>query len=158
MADISQGYLFLLKQLLEACNHMLESERTKRQALLKSDEAALSAVLQEQQAGLMQIESLEKQRAALQASDGFGTMTAGEIEKLLPEGENKTQFVALNAQLRRQAQELKELNSFSLDIAREQLALIHQVADAQPSEQESGVYSPGAKARSAAKPLFEEKI
>jgi hypothetical protein len=159
MADVSQAYLEILRQIAEQCGCMLTYETKKRNALLKSDEKALAEVLQEQQAGLMQLESLEKQRAGLQKGLGFGTMTAGEIEKKLPEGENKKQFSALSAELHERAEELKELNQISLDIAKEQLNFIQTITQRAPQNAQSGTYGPGSKAaHAAAKPMFEEKI
>ncbi len=159
MADVSQAYLGILQQIAAQCETMLMCENKKRNALLKSDEKELAEVLQEQQAGLMQLESLEKQRASLQRELGFGTMTAGEIEQKLPEGENKKQFSALSKELHERAEGLKVLNQVSLEIAKEQLHLIQTITEKEPQNAQPGTYGPGNKTtHPAAKPLFEEKI
>jgi len=159
MAEISREYLNLLEEISLLCEAMKDSEKDKRDALLKSDEAALGVVMRDQQAGVMRLESLEKQRAAMQLALGFGTMSAAEMQAQMPEDEKKQQFAALRVRLQNAAEQLKELNRLSIDIAREQLSIIYQVTENTAQAPSSSTYGPGSKPRPAgARPLFEEKV
>lgn len=160
MQNVSETYLCLLRESEAQCRALLEAEQAKRRALLGNDKAALADVMQRQQADMMQLESLERQRVKEQTALGFSAQaTAEEIAAQLPSGAAKEEFARLCIELRESAAKLRELNAYSLELAREELHFMEQMQGGQQAGPETGVYSPGKRSASpSTAPTFEEKI
>ncbi len=148
------AYIEATQGALAQLDEMLGYERAKRQALLGNDEKTLDEMLQNQQACLMKLESVEKKRVRLQKEAGFGAMSADQILESMDPSERKDMLEGLFRRLRESASELKELNKKAADIARSYLYIVGSAANAgEPT------YKPGRpKTDSPVNPTFEEKI
>lgn len=141
------------EKLVFALSEMLAFEQEKRQALLKSDDKQMEAMLQKQQAAVMQLESLEKRRAWLQGELGLpGTLS--DILNGMPEGPEKARLSEAAASLRGTAEELKELNKADIGIAKTFLQMYGgSVQDVAPAGSRNPYQQMGRTG-----PGFEQKI
>ena len=96
-----QTFLTATERCVAQCKAMLSFEQEKRQALLSDDLSRLESMIQAQQAAIMKLESLEKQRMEAQENAGYHNLSADAILELLDDGPDK-------AILARQVGELKQ--------------------------------------------------
>ncbi len=157
MTKEMQIYLEVTRECLEQCMGMLETEKSKRKALLRRDTKELESVISGQQAKIMQLENMERKRLEAQAHAGFGGQTASQMLDAMPEGEEKTQLQQLLAQLRETVQQLKTNNQEALKIAQAELRVYQQVGFVQEKTSNSPTYKPGRSKR-ADWSSFEQKI
>jgi flagellar biosynthesis/type III secretory pathway chaperone len=154
-------FLTATQRCVAQCKTMLEFEQEKRQALLADDMDRLEAMLQSQQAAIMKLESLEKQRLAAQERAGYDHMTAAEILAVLQEGPEKQELAQQTAELRETLAGIRYHNEKALEITRANLQMINTLATGQEQKQQQpGIYRPGqdggAKWQSGSS--FEKKI
>lgn len=158
MNESMLSYREAVKQVKNQLRTMLETEQEKRSALLNHEIDKLEALLQAQQAMVMKLETLEKKRVAAQEAAGFGGKTADELLEILPE-EEKACFVPLLRELTETAQQLRELNAVSLDIADTELRLIGQFDEPAAGGRHGPYQMDGSVNRSVHHgSAFEEKI
>ena len=126
------------------CKAMLEFEQEKRQALLAEDMNRLESMIQSQQAAIMKLESLEKQRVDAQEKAGFGAMTATEILGTMKESPEKTELAIHIGTLRHALEEIRFHNEKSLEIARTNIKMLNAL-NANPADKKERpvVYKPG---------------
>ena len=78
-----------LLQATQACTEqirrMLPMEQEKRKAIIADDPKLMEKMMCEQQAAIMQLENLEKQRIQRQQEAGFGGMSAEQIAAVAEE-------------------------------------------------------------------------
>jgi hypothetical protein len=123
---------------------MLEFEQEKRQALLSDDMDRLEAMIQTQQASIMKLESLEKQRLDAQERAGFGNMPAVEILSKMHDGPEKAELTRHVGDLKQTLEDIRFHNEKSLEIARANLNLISALTSKQEHHKETpGTYRPG---------------
>lgn len=136
---------------------MTEAEADKRQALLKHDLEQLESLLQTQQAMVMQLESLEARRAEAQRAAGYGEMKADEL--LLAVGaEEHALLEPIFRQMKQAAEDYRQLNAVSLDIANTEMRILNG-AIAAAGAPGSGLYQKGGKKDGAAHGVtFTEKV
>ncbi len=151
-----QTYIDAVESCLEQCREMLRLESEKRRVLLTNSGKEIEAVLKNQQAALMKLEVLEKQRMTAQVAQGYDEKaTASQILQMMPDGEEKQQLQQLVDQLRECAAELKKQNQSSLELARLDLQLIESLRGKQQQPvAQSGVYS----RTQASKPMQPNKF
>ncbi len=154
------AYLAATRQCMEQCGAMLELEQGKRQALLGQDGEKLAAMLQNQQAAVMQLESLEKKRLAAQEALGYpAELPAAQLLERLEDSSEKQELAHLCTAWRRQVEELRELNKTALDIAKGNLRLLEQLTGAGAPAAKPTYQKTGSKQNEwAGGSRFEEKI
>lgn len=117
-----RAYVEATEKCAAYCDDMLTCEQEKRRVLLEGDMGALERVLQRLQAALMAFDTLEKKRLNAQEAAGFtAAQTAREILAALPAGPEHDALDAATSRLRTTADELRELNRTSLEIAGKEL-------------------------------------
>lgn len=160
MSNGMKSYLVSLHKTIDQCSLMVDLEQQKRQALLSNNINLLENMLQSQQAEMMKLESLEKQRVSMQEAAGFGEMTGSEILAKLAEGPEKEEFSRAFSELKNTAEELKNFNKQALDIAKESLKMYSRLTPGIETPEKNLVYKAdhrtGAKWGSGS--TFEEKI
>ncbi|WOC31278.1 MULTISPECIES: flagellar export chaperone FlgN [Caproicibacterium] len=108
----------------EACTKqiraMLPMEQEKRQALISDDVPRMEKMMCEQQAAIMELENLDKERARLQGASGFAGMTATEILEQVS-GEQREKFSACLSALRQSADQLRLYNQKATELAKASL-------------------------------------
>ncbi len=152
-----QTYLQVTQECLEQCRGMLETEKSKRKALLKRNTKELEGVISGQQAQIMQLENMERKRLAAQEQAGFGGQTASQMLAAMPEGQEKAQLQELLAALRETVQQLKTRNAEALKMAQAELRVYQQAGFVQEKTSSSPTYKPGQSKR-ADWSSFEQKI
>ncbi len=152
-------YIEVAEKSVACCRDMLSQEQEKRRALLGNDQKRLEAVLKNQQAAVMKLDSLEKRRLAAQEKLGLGGKSAEEVLAALPQGAQKDRLAELFGEMSGSCRELRELNKTALGIARENLRLMEQMTGSIPQGQ-AGLYTRGRQtdARGGLASSFEEKI
>ena len=132
---------------------MLEFEHEKRQALLSDDLDRLEGMIQAQQAAIMKLESLEKQRMETQEKAGYHKLSAEEILNLLDEGPDKEILAQQTYELKQTLEEIRYQNDKAMEIARANLQIIETLASGKEQKDRQGVYKPvqgsGAKFQSS---------
>jgi len=141
---------------------MLTFEQEKRQALLSDDLTRLESMIQAQQAAIMKMESLEKQRLEAQEKAGFHQMKADEVLANMESGPDKEALAELVRVLRTTLEEIRYHNTKAVDIARNNLQILDMLSTGKEQQQQhgrQGVYSPKqAGAGWQGSPSFEKKI
>jgi flagellar biosynthesis/type III secretory pathway chaperone len=126
---------------------MLEFEQEKRQALLSDDLDRLENMLQAQQAAIMKLESLEKQRRDAQEKAGYHDLSADKILELLADGPDKATLSRQVEELKQTLDDIRYQNSKALEIARANLQIVNTLATGQEQKPGSqGVYRKGQSA------------
>ncbi len=154
-------FLTATQRCVSQCHAMLEFEQEKRQALLADDMERLEAMIQNQQAAIMKLESLEKQRLEAQEKAGYDRMSADEILKVMPEGPEKEEMAQQVGELRKTLEEIRYHNDKSMEITRANLQIMNTLAGAQEQKKpQQGVYRPGQNSGSRwqGSSSFEKKI
>jgi hypothetical protein len=136
-------FLTATQRCLAQCKTMLEFEQEKRQALLADDMDRLESMLQNQQAAIMKLESLEKQRLTAQEKAGYDHMTAAEILKVMKEGPEKEELARQTEELQETLEGIRYHNEKALEITRTNLQMINTLATGQEQKKQQGIYRPG---------------
>lgn len=156
------NFLNATRRCLNQCQTMLEFEQEKRQALLADDMDRLESMLQSQQAAIMQLESLEKQRLKAQEEAGYKDLSAEEVLEELAPGPEKTELTQYITELRQALRDIRFHNEKSLDITRNNLRILATVASGSNPEgkKEQVVYgrSQGKESTWSGGSSFEKKI
>lgn len=152
-----QEYLQSVQVCLTQCEDMLEKEQEKRRALLGRDMTTLEKVMGDQQANMMQLERIERQRLQAQKKAGYGELSAREVLEKIPEGEDRVQAEALFSKLRGTAMQLQALNQEAMDIAQNELQFYEQYGAIERRNTQSPTYRPGQNKRTDWS-SFEQKI
>jgi flagellar biosynthesis/type III secretory pathway chaperone len=154
------AFLSATERCVSQSKAMLEFEQEKRQALLSDDLDRLEDMIQAQQAAIMKLESLEKQRIEAQEKAGYHNMSAEEILERMDEGDDKAALSRHVGDLRRTLDEIRYQNGKSLEIARANLQIFNTLATGKEVVPKQGVYKPtqagGAKWQGSTS--FETKI
>ena len=141
-----QTFLSATERCVIQCKAMLAFEQEKRQALLSDDLDRLESMIQAQQAAVMKLESLEKQRVEAQDEAGYREMNADEILEKLGNSPDKATLARQVDELKQTLQEIRYQNDRSLEIARANLQVITALATGSEQNERQGVYRPGTSA------------
>ena len=152
-------FLTATERCVAQCKSLLEFEHEKRQALLSDDLDRLESMLQAQQAAIMKLESMEKQRVEAQHKAGYHNLTAEEIIELLDDSPDKEALVQQVGELKQTLEDIRYQNSKSLEIARANIQIINTLATGKAQNQNQGVYKKGQTgAISQGIPSFDKKL
>jgi len=135
-----QSFLTATERCVAQARAMLEYEQDKRQALLSDDYARLESMIQSQQASIMKLESLEKQRLEAQERAGYHRLNAEEILALLDEGPDKETLSRQVDELKRTLKEIRLQNEKAMEIARANLQIYNTLTSAKDQPVNQGVY------------------
>ena len=138
-----QSFLNATQRCVTQCKVMLTFEQDKRQALLSDDLTRLESMLQAQQAAIMKLESLEKQRMEAQEKAGYHRLSAEEILELLDEGPDKEAFSAQVGELVQTLGEIRYQNDRAMEIARANLQVVNAVTPGKEQRETQSTYKPG---------------
>jgi predicted ATP-grasp superfamily ATP-dependent carboligase len=152
-------FLTATERCVVQCKSMLEYEQEKRQALLSDDMDRLEDMIQAQQAAIMKLESLEKQRLEAQEKAGYHKLSAEEIIALLEDGPDKTELKRQSVELKQTLEEIRVQNDSALEIARMNLQIIETLATGKDQKERQGVYKPvqGSGAKFQGTSSFDKK-
>ena len=153
------SFLSATERCVAQCKSMLVFEQEKRQALLADDLTRLESMIQAQQAAIMKLESLEKQRMDAQEKAGYHSLRAEEILDLLEDGPDKEVLARHVGELQQTLEEIRYNNDKAMEIARANLQIINTLATGTEQKERQGVYRPkqsGAQWQSGSS--FETKI
>lgn len=152
-------FLTATERCVAQCKTMLEFEQEKRQALLSDDMDRLENMIQAQQAAIMKLESLEKQRMEAQEKAGYHKLSAEEILKLLDDGPDKEALAQQAGELKQTLEEIRYQNDRAMEIARANLQIIETLAAGTEHKDYQGVYKPvqGSGAKFQGSPSFDKK-
>lgn len=150
-------YIEATEKMLEHMKLVRDAEAEKRKALLEYDSDKIESLLQSQQAVMMQLENLEKKRLETEEAAGFSGKKPDEIAAVLPK-EEAGALQALVAEMRLVADQLRELNRASLDIAQTELKFLGAVQT--NTAKGHGLYTHGGKKEEGRSggTSFKEKI
>lgn len=142
-SSVLKQYIEAVDQCRQQCAQMLTLEKEKRQALLKNEGKRIESVLKDQQAALMQLEALEKKRLQAHKALGFSEQdTAAQVVASLPDGPDKQKLDELIHALKECADELREQNKESLELARLDLKLAENLRAQAGEPTDAGLYGP----------------
>ena len=145
MSEVAE-FLSATRRCVVQCKSLLVFEQEKRQALLSEDLDRLESMLQSQQAAIMKLESLEKQRMEAQDKAGYHNLTAAEIIELLGEGPDKEELARQVEELKQTLEDIRYQNGRSLEIARANIQIINTLATGKEQKPGQGVYKKGQTA------------
>lgn len=112
-----QEFLLATQRCTEHLQDMIPQEKEKYQALISDDTQQIEEMVQNQQAAIMKLQSLEAARLQAQELAGFSNRSADEILELVSE-EDRPAVSEAFSQLRSTAQELRVCNAKAMEIAR----------------------------------------
>ena len=156
-----QPFLTATERCVAQCKTMLTFEQEKRQALLSDDLTRLESMIQAQQAAIMKLESLEKQRMEAQEKAGYHRLSADEILELLDDGPDKDILARQVGELKQTLEEIRYHNEKAMEIARANLQIVNTLATGKEQKERQGVYRPGHAGvwqTGASSTSFETKI
>jgi len=136
-------FLTATERCLAQCKTMLSFEQEKRQALLSDDLSRLESMIQAQQAAIMRLESLEKQRMEAQERAGYHNLSADAILELLDDGPDKDTLARQVGELRQTLEEIRYQNDRAMEIARANLQIVNSLTAGKEQKERQGVYKPG---------------
>jgi len=159
MSELS-SFLTATERCVAQCKNMLAFEQEKRQALLADDLTRLESMIQAQQAAIMKLESLEKQRMDAQEKAGYHSLNAEEILELLDDGPDKEILTRQVGELKQTLEEIRYQNDKAMEIARTNLQIINTLATGKEQNDRQGVYRPKQSGGTQWQqgPSFETKI
>ena len=100
-------------------------------------------MIQAQQAAIMRLESLEKQRMEAQENAGYHRLSAEEIIALLDDGPDRDALSKQMGDLKDTLEEIRYHNDRAMEIARANLQIINSLATGSDKKQGGhGVYKP----------------
>jgi len=154
------AFLTATQRCISQCKAMLEFEQEKRQALLADDLDRLEHMISAQQAAIMRLESLEKQRLDAQEKAGYSQLSAEEILEQLSDGPEKTSLAEHVRELKQTLEEIRYHNGRAVEIARANLQVINTLATGKEQKEPQGVYRlrPGAGANWQSSSSFDTKL
>ncbi|MCL2121451.1 MAG: flagellar protein FlgN [Clostridiales bacterium] len=156
-----QSFLTATERCVAQCKTMLGFEQEKRQALLSDDLTRLENMIQAQQAAIMKLESLEKQRMEAQEKAGYHQLSAEEIIELLDEGMEKDVLTKQVGELKQTLGEIRHHNGKAMEIARSNLQIVNSLATGKEKKERQGLYRPGSAGEwrtDSSSTSFETKI
>lgn len=135
-------FIDFLEQYKELLEDLMLREKDKREALLDNDPIKIETVLQQQQAAMMKLKNFEQRRMDMQAGLGFADMSAEEMLKALEhEGfEELSGLRSMFKNLRETAEQIKELNKFSIEFAKKNLKFIELMSQQDSGDSADGIY------------------
>ena len=138
-----QSFLQATERCVTQARTMLEFEQEKRQALLADDLIRLESMIQAQQAAIMKLESLEKQRLDAQDKAGYHDLKAQEILELLDDGPDKAALQKQVGELKQTMEEIRYHNDKALEIARANLQVFNTLSRGSEQPDRQAIYRPG---------------
>lgn len=156
------SFLTANERCVAQCKTMLAFEQEKRQALLSDDLAKLESMIQAQQAAIMKLESLEKQRMEAQEKAGYQYLRADEILALLDEGPDRDALAMQVGELKQTLGDIRYQNEKAMEIARANLQIVNSLTAGREKTEPLGVYQrpkhSGAWQQGPPSSSFETKI
>jgi len=135
-----EAFLSATERCVAQAKTMLEFEQDKRQALLSDDYNRLESMIQAQQAAIMKLESLEKQRVQAQEKAGYHRLNADEIVALLDEGPEREALLEQITELKRTLEEIRQQNDKAMEIARANLQIYNTLTTGKEQPAKPAVY------------------
>ncbi len=127
----------------------LKNEREKRQALLDNDLVRLEAMLQVQQAATMKLRGFETKRIALQSKLGLPDVRARELLSAISDHDAQRSIDGLFTEIADIAEEIREQNKQSLDLAKTNLKILELVLQSGSMDENKNLYGPENGRRNA---------
>lgn len=112
-----EEFLLATKRCTEHLREMIPQEKEKYQALISDDTQQIEEMVQNQQAAIMKLKSLEAARLHAQEQAGFADRSADEILELVTQTDKAAVSEAFT-DLRNAAKELRLCNAKAMEIAR----------------------------------------
>ena len=137
-----QAFLTATERCVTQSKTMLSFEIEKRQALLSDDLNRLENMIQAQQAAIMKMDSLEKQRLEAQEKAGFQNLSAVEILDRLDDSPDKAILARQVGELKLTLEEIRYHNEKAMDIARTNLQIVEKLNTGAAGGEQQGVYRP----------------
>ncbi len=155
-----EEFLLATKRCTEHLRDMIPQEKEKYQALISDDTQQIEEMVQNQQAAIMKLKSLEAARLHAQEQAGFAERSAEEILELVGDSD-KTAVAETFRELRNAAKELRMCNAKAMEIARASAAFHQSNSPKAPTPMPAKV-TYGAKGNAPGKigngSLFQIKI
>lgn len=153
-------YISFLTKYRDELSSYLENECEKRRALLSSDLVRLETMLKIQQAETMKFRGLESKRAGLQSKLGLPDTKAAELLKTIDDPEAQRCAEALFAEMADIAEQIREQNRQSLELAESNLKIFDLIRKGGEKEAQSSYYGPdnGRRTVYSAGDTFEETV
>ncbi len=153
-------YIGFLTKYRDELSSYLESECEKRRALLSGDLIRLEKMLNVQQAETMKFRGLELKRAGLQSKLGLPDAKAAELLETIDDIEARGRADALLAEMAEIAQQIREQNRQSLELAESNLKIFDLIRRGGEKEIRSSYYGPenGRRTVYSAGDAFEETV
>lgn len=142
MTNNFEEYLAFMDKYEAELKLVLENEREKRRALLESDMDRLNTMLQFQQAETMKLKTFEAKRIELQIELGLGDVVASELLPKIEDEDDRSKLEAVFSRIADLADEIKEQNDRSVEIAETNLRLLNKVMKKSDILNDEGLYSP----------------
>ena len=137
-----QSFLTATERCVAQSKTMLSFEQEKRQALLSDDLTRLESMIQAQQAAIMKMESLEKQRLEAQEKAGYHNLSASEILALLGDSPDRAILARQISELKLTLEEIRYHNEKAMEIARANLQVVEKMSAGAARNDQQGVYRP----------------
>ena len=153
-------YIVFLKNYRDELASYLEAEREKRLSLLNKDMVRLEAMIKVQQAETMKFRSMESKREKLQSELGLPDLRAEELLSKIEDAEARKSVVAIFAEMTELAEQIREQNGKSLELAEFNLKMLETLRGNGGQDADSGLYSPdsGRRKTSPKGSAFEETV
>ncbi len=152
-------YICFMEKYRDELKAALENEQSKRQALLSSSMEELESILSQQQAQTMKLKTMEEKRIKLQAELFPEKATAREVVDSMNNGEEKEYFKAVVSEISLLAEDIKEQNRLSLELANTNLKLLDTILQKSGFDEQKNIYGPdnGRRNKYATGKTFEGK-
>ena len=153
-------YISFLSKYRDELSSYLENECEKRRALLGNDALRLEKMLKVQQAETMKLRELESKRAKIQLKLGLPDGKADEQLEAIGDTETRANVKALYAEIADYAEQIREQNRQSLELAEASLKIIELARGGGTAEARSSYYGPENSRRTvySTGEAFEETI
>ncbi len=153
-------YISFLTKYRDELSAYLENEREKRLALLNKNLGRLEEMLKVQQAETMKLRGLEAKRIKLQSDLGLPDVRAKELLASIENIEARRSIEALFADLTDIAEQIREQNKQSLELAESNIKILDLIRRGGETEKESKCYGPESGQRKVYSTgnAFEETI
>lgn len=153
-------YISFLSKYRDELSSYLENECEKRRALLGNDYLRLEKMLKVQQAETMKFRDMESKRAKLQSKLGLPDVKAAELLESIDDPETHKSLKTLFSEIAGYAEQIREQNRQSLELAESNLKIIDLARGGGASEARSSYYGPENSRRTvySAGEAFEETV
>ena len=153
-------YIAFLSKYRDELSSYLENECEKRRALLGNDSLRLEKMLKVQQAETMKFRELESKRTKLQSKLGLPDVKAAELLESIDEPEAHRSLKALFSEIADFAEQIREQNRQSLELAETNLKIIELARGSGAAEACISYYGPENSRRTvySAGETFEETV